>query len=141
MKRCLVGILALLLSLSVIDAGVSSGIWYSSGTVTADGNSGWQRIPTRMRGVAGYMEGRFKIVPANLTGDETVLVTIDFAWSSAGVGAEVPVVSFTSIDNGNAEESIAETDPMPEFYRVAWDVAGVAPTPSLDFVIYFVVQH
>jgi hypothetical protein len=132
MRRVLAVLLLVTLALVVVEARVTSALVYSSGTITATGNSGWLRLPTLSR-QTGIEKGHMRIVPANLATDETLDVTVDFGYSSAGVGSET-ILTFTQITSTNVAETKQISNAVPSWYRINWTIAGT--TPSMDFSMY-----
>ncbi len=120
---------------------VSSGLLFSSGTITADGNSGWFKLPGTGEAVSekqGFMEAQYTIVPSGLTTNETVDVTIEFGYDDAGVGGSLGA-TFAQITSTNAEEAVQVATPKPPYARILWDVGGT--TPSMAFSIYHVGRN
>lgn len=132
-KLCL--LLLMLSLLSPMTASVSTGGLFSSGTVTANGDSGWKKVPTNHKRNAGWDTARCTLVPANLAGSETLDVTVDFGYTLAGAGFETRFV-FAQVTSTNDAETQVVTNKLPGFFRVNWVVGGAGP--SMDFVFYCV---
>ena len=136
--------------------GSFTGLIYSSGTITASGNSGWLDLESILGiGTAGGTSriaidrATLRIVPSGLSTDETLAVEMNLAWDSAGAG-DVKIHDFTSITNTNGQETVilpgddseallvVATElvqaPLPAFWKFTHTLAGT--TKSMAYSIY-----
>jgi len=122
-----------------------SGALYTSGTLTANGNSGWVAFP-----IGGITSALLHLVPANLAGDETMAIVLALGFDDAGNGEITTVHTFTTVTSTEAVETVvlpggdsgallaianeSVGTPLPSHFRLTWTLVGT--TKSMDFVLY-----
>jgi len=134
-----------------------SGLIFSSGTITADGDSGWLDLADILgyAGAAGlgkapaFKRAVVRCVPAGHAGDETNALDLNVAWDVDGDG-DLKIHDFTGIDANNTaetviipgEDSVAAMFTatsylpglIPNWWKFTWDLGGT--TPSVSFAVY-----
>lgn len=138
---------------------IFSRLIYASGTITANGNSGWLSLPFGQssgagdgRTAGGVKSAFFRVVPANLATDETLDITLAMAWDSSGTGA-VDIHVFTQITATNLAGNVVipggestgiltvatkGVAPFAPWVRFTHALGGT--TKSMNYSVYGVVE-
>jgi hypothetical protein len=138
-----------------------TGLLYASATLTANGNSGWLNVASRLNLPSNtpivIERAHLAVFPSGLATDETLDLDLEVAWTSSG-GGGVKVHDFAQADSNNTTQYLilpggesagnlvvdAGTESffpglIPQFWRFVWELGGT--TKSMNFSVQMAIFY
>jgi hypothetical protein len=131
-------VLFMLSSVGARDVGFSGSIYGTTSTVSSGAcpaGSGWKKFPG---GTFPTTNGWIGIIPADVTGAETLAVELLTAFDAAGNGSRT-VETFTTVTSTNVsqfKEIDAADLPLHRYFCVSHTITGTPSAPGHTFGIY-----